>query len=138
MVVCGLPVFAQIDSSALRAKFGSPMSRETFHMPAGFDMVVDYGASNYVCRLEVPSLMPTQEKVSNLEDMTKKMYLFLEELVPASMRGKELGKMMQTMGLSSLVTTEYEHVTVSESQRTGESFGHNNRITLIFKSETCR
>jgi hypothetical protein len=74
-----LPVAAQLDSYALRAKFGAPLSRETYHLPQGFDLTVDYGAANQVCRLEVPA-NPRQE-----------MQDFLAELVPNSMRGKELG-----------------------------------------------
>ena len=37
-----LPAVAQLDSYALHAKYGSPLNRETFHLPAGFDLVVDY------------------------------------------------------------------------------------------------
>ena len=50
-----LPALAQLDSSALRAKFGSPLNREIFHMSQGFDMTVDYGTGNQVCRLQVPA-----------------------------------------------------------------------------------
>jgi hypothetical protein len=50
-----LPATAQLDSAAMRMKYGTPLNRETFHMPAGFDLVVDYGASNQVCKLYVPA-----------------------------------------------------------------------------------
>ncbi len=46
--------FAQLDSSALRAKLGQPVNRETFHMPAGFDLIVDYGMTGQVCRIGGP------------------------------------------------------------------------------------
>ncbi len=53
-LVLALPAAAQLDSSALRAKYGSPVNRETFHIPWRFDLVVDYGTGNQVCKLEVP------------------------------------------------------------------------------------
>lgn len=79
-----------LDTSALRAKFGSPLNRETFHIPPGFDLVVDYGPSNQVCRLEVPALMPIDEKVEKVQNsavMEQRMYDFLAEVVPPSIRG---------------------------------------------------
>ena len=63
-----LPAPAQLDSSALRAKFGAPLNRETFHMPAGFDLTVDYGAGGQVCRMEVPALMPTSETIERIHN----------------------------------------------------------------------
>jgi hypothetical protein len=133
---CALPAFAQLDTSALRAKFGSPLNRETFHIPAGFDLVVDYGPGNQACRLEVPALMPTDEKVQNSAVMKQRMYDFLDELVPASMRGKELGRMGQQMGTISLVSVDYEQVTVSELQVADQH--DRGTITLRFKSYDCQ
>jgi hypothetical protein len=127
--------FAQLDTSALRAKFGSPLNRETFHIPAGFDLVVDYGSGNQVCELEVPALMPTDEKVQNSAVMKQRMYDFLVEVVPASMRGKELGRMAQQMGTISLTSIDYEYVTVSELQGADQ---HHGTITVRFKSYDCQ
>lgn len=67
LVVCfssALPALAQLDSAGLRAKFGMPLNRETFHMPAGFDLLVDYGANGQACTLQVPALMPTTEGIA--------------------------------------------------------------------------
>jgi hypothetical protein len=131
-----LPAAAQLDSAALRVKYGTPLNRETFHMPAGFDLVVDYGSSYQACRLQVPALMPNTEEVANSEVMKQRMYDFLGELVPASMRGKELRRMSQAMGLVSLFSIEYEHVTVRELQ-VGQPFSQDNTITMTFKSDSC-
>lgn len=103
LVLClsfALSAAAQVDSAALHAKLGTPLNRETFHMPAGFDLVVDYGANNQVCKLQVPALMPTTESVANATVMKQRMYDFLSELVPDSIRGKEL-----TRGMIFLVLT---------------------------------
>jgi hypothetical protein len=69
-----LSAVAQLDSAALHAKFGMPLNRETFHMAAGFDLVVDYGANSQVCKLHVPALMPSTERVSYATVMKQRMY----------------------------------------------------------------
>lgn len=132
-----LPAAAQLDSAALRTKYGVPLNRETFHLPAGFDMVVDYGANGQVCKLHVPALMPTTAQVSNATVMKQRMYEFLGAVVPDSMRGKELGRMASVMGAAaSLLSVEYEHVTVSEMQ-TAQLFSQDNTITVTFKNDSC-
>jgi hypothetical protein len=133
-----VPAVAQLDSSALRAKYGLPLYRETFHIPSGFDLIVDYGASHQVCKLELPALMPTNEKISNASEMTKRMHDFLAELVPPSLRGKELGHVMEAMSAVSVLSVEYEHVTIRELQDANQPFGNNNTITVTFKSDNCQ
>jgi hypothetical protein len=130
--------FAQLDTSALRAKFGSPLNRETFHISPGFDLVVDYGASNQACKLEVPGLMPTEEKVQNSAVMKQRMYDFLAEVVPASMRGKELKRGATQMGLATMSWVEYEHITIGEFQHGDQAFSKDHTITVTFKSYDCQ
>ena len=126
-----LPGVAQLNSSALRSKYGPPLNRETFHMPAGFDLIADYDAANQVCKLKVPALMPTNEQVSNAAAMKRRMYDFLADLVPAAMRGKELNRGAFMSGLISWSSVEYEHVTIIEAQ-VGDPFGRDNTITVTF------
>jgi hypothetical protein len=127
-----IPAVAQLDSSALRSKFGPPLNRETFHMPAGFDLIVDYDAGNQVCKLKVPALMPTNEQVSNAAAMKRRMYDFLADLVPAAMRGKELNRGAFMSGLISWSSVEYEHVTINELQYANQPFSKDNTITVTF------
>ena len=131
-----LPAAAQLSSSDLRAKFGLPLHRETFHMPQGFDLVVDYAPDSQVCKLEVPALMPSNEKIQNSSVMTQRMYEFLAELVPPSMRGKELGRSAMAMGAVSMSSVEYEQVIINASQHGGDPFG-NDTITVRFKNANC-
>jgi hypothetical protein len=132
-----LPAFAQLDSATLRATFGSPLNRETFHIPPGFDLVVDYGVGRQVCKLEVPALMPTEEKVQNSAVMTQRMYDFLADVVPASVRGKELRRFITTSGTISFSWVEYENITVGEL-RPAEPFSKDHTITVTFKSYDCQ
>jgi hypothetical protein len=136
-VLCCLPVFAQLDSSTLRAKLGQPLHQETFRMPAGFDVVVDYGISTQVCKLEVPAMMPSDPaaKISSGTELRQRMHDFLGDLVPASVRGKDGGTMLFQMGLISLMTTEYENVTISEVQNGSQP--ESGTITIRFKNVGC-
>jgi hypothetical protein len=143
-----LPAYAQLDSDQLRVKFGAPLDRETFHIPAGFDLVVDYGVGHQVCKLQVPALMPTgagpytnfgnypynpdANKVQNTDEMKQKMYAFLAELVPDAMRGKEMGSQGgMTSAFSAISAVIYAHVTITYSQS-------SNTITVQFKNAACQ
>jgi hypothetical protein len=135
-----LPAFAQLDSSTLHAKYGQPLNRETYHMQAGFDLIVDYGTSTRVCKLEVPALMHRDPgaKVSNTTELKQRMYDFLADLVPASERGKKTGGFVEVHGLISLVTDQYENITVSEIQFANEPESRQNTITIRFKNLGCQ
>jgi hypothetical protein len=134
VLVLTLPASAQLNTAQLRAKFGAPLSREIFRVPPGFDLVVDYRAGYQVCKLQVPALMPTDAKVQNTDDMKQKMQAFLADLVPDSMRGKALRRMLSQSGaFSGVGSDEYEHVTVVETYS-----GSNDTITVTFKDASCQ
>jgi hypothetical protein len=132
-LLLALPALAQLDSSTLRAKFGTPLNRETFHMPQGFDLTVDYGTGNQVCKLTVPADPPPPPNTSGGFNGRQKMQDFLADLVPASMRGKELNRFMASMGAVSTSWTEYEYVTIFQSES-----GRNDTIQVSFNDPACR
>ena len=107
-------------------------------MPAGFDLIVDYRTGTaLVCKLEVPALMPRDPaKISSTTELRQRMHDFLADLVPATMRGKEITRLYEQFGLPSLVVTEYEHVTVSEGQN--DSQPETGTITIKFKNAGCQ
>jgi hypothetical protein len=130
-LLLALPALAQLDSAALRAKFGAPLHRETYHVPQGFDLIVDYGAENQVCKLEVHALPPREDR-SGPYNPKQEMEAFLLDLVPSSMRGKELGRFAGMTGaFSGFSGVRYEHVTISQPDR-------SETMTLSFKGDVCR
>jgi hypothetical protein len=139
LAICGLgfalPAAAQLDSCALRAKYGSPLNRETFHTPAGFDLVVDYGTGNQVCKLEMPALMPVSAGVSRESERNQRMHDFLADLVPPSIRGEELGRMAQVQGVISVTSIDYAHVSISEMQSLHRD---QDTVTVMFKDYDCQ
>jgi hypothetical protein len=129
VLALSFPATAQLDSGKLRAKFGAPLHRETFRMPAGFDLVVDYGGSGSVCKVQTPAMMPSTERVSNTDVMRQRMLDFLSELIPPAMRGTELRKNMAQMGINSILMIEYEQVVLTASQYT---------VSVTFKNSECQ
>lgn len=132
----GLPASAQLDSPALRAKFGPPLNREMFHVPAGFDLIVDYGPGHQVCTIQAPALMPAHEQVSSVSSRKRQMSEFLWDLVPLSIRGKEVEQLIQMVNTLSDASIEYEHVVVSELQNANRPL--ENTIVVTFKNDECR
>jgi hypothetical protein len=121
---------ADIFAAGLHANFGPPLAREVFLVPAG-EMVVDYAANGHACKIQLPAVGP--EEGSNVRS-AKAVDDFLLKLLPLSMRGKELGKMAEMLGLPGVLMTLYENVTISEllqgQRRTG--------VTLTFTKEKCQ
>jgi hypothetical protein len=124
-------LFGQIDSYQLRAKYGSPLARETFTISPGFQIVVDYGPDQQVSRLELPPYAPSLDQPGGITQ--KRVDDILLELVPMSTRGKELGSGLNFMSRASIKFTEYEHVFISEPQDPDYA-GRQAGVTVVFKS----
>jgi hypothetical protein len=114
------------------------LNQEIFHIPAGFDLIVEYGTgTTLVCKLEVPAMMPRNlAKISNTAELRQRMQDFLADLVPASERGKDGGTIHFQSGLISQMTTEYENVIVSEVKNDTEP--ERGTITIRFKNVGCQ
>jgi hypothetical protein len=129
-----LSAFAQIDGAAfasdLRAKYGPPLARETFVVRTEVEMVVDYADNGHVCRLQLPPVAPGPEPgvitTQAIDDI-------LAELLPATIRGKELHRALFAMGSASGSVVEYENVTIHKMFHGERPTG----VTVTFKNEDC-
>jgi hypothetical protein len=128
-----LPAFAQLDAYKMQGKYGPPIERETFTVQPGIEMVVDYGLSKQVCRIQLPSGTQYDGTVPDGAVTKKRIEEVLEEVVTASMRGKEISKGTFMSGLLSVSMTIYEHVTISESNNSEIGTG----ITVTFSHSGC-
>ncbi len=82
-------------------------------------------------------MMPHETaKVWNITVQKQRMYDFLADLVPASMRGKEGTRLFEQLGMISLMTTDYEKVTVSEVQN--DTQPETGTTTIRFKNTGCQ
>src|SRR5258706_9879118 len=111
-VVCS-SAFGQMDTSTLRAKYGEPIARETFQVRPNIEAVVNYGTGHQVCKIDLPpgSYVNPPHGASN-HDVDQ----IIDELVPPSMRGKEIGAGVLSASRASVRLNEYEHITISEPQ----------------------
>ncbi len=128
-----LSAFAQLDAYKLQGKYGPPMDRETFTVRPGIEMVVDYGLSKQVCRIQLPSGTQYGGTIPDGAVTKGRIEEVLDEVVPISLRGKEVNKMVEQMGLFSVSMTIYEHVTISESNNGQMGTG----ITVTFNDSAC-
>jgi hypothetical protein len=132
-----LSAFAQIDGakfvSELRAKYGPPLARETFKVPAG-EMVVDYATNGNACRIQLPPMGPDAQNAG--VKSTKAIDDFLLQLVPLTVRGKELRRWQSTTGGHFMLGVEYENVGIAE---VGSNFEPGRTaVTVTFLKEQCR
>jgi hypothetical protein len=132
-LMAGSSAFAQPDASKLWAKYGPPLDRETFAVRPGVEMVVDYGPAKQVCRIQLPSGTQYGGTVPDGAVTKTLIQEILEEVVPASKRGKEVTRMAQIMGLMAISSVEYEHVTITESSNGNTG----NGITVTIKDASC-
>jgi len=95
--------------------------------------VVDYGPAKQVCRIQLPS--GTQYGGTAPDGAVTKQMIeeVLQEVVPASMRGKVVNKAVLATGAPMWSTTMYEHVTITELTTGGVGEG----ITVTFKDAAC-
>jgi hypothetical protein len=119
-------LFGQIDSNQLRARYGAPLARETFTVSPGFQIIADYGPDQKVCRLELPA-GGNQQRVDDV----------LLELVPMSMRGKNLGTLFDYASRASIKITDYENISIGEPQDPDRP-GRRTGLNVVFKREACR
>ena len=129
-----MSALAQIDGAKfaadVRAKYGTPLSRQTFKIPAG-EMVVDYATNGNICRIQLPSMGPEEGQLG--VSSTKAVDDFILKLVPLTLRGKEVRRMAESTGLHSVSTIEYENVVIAELfglERIG--------VTVSFTTEKCQ
>lgn len=123
----GSSALGQIDAAFLRAKYGAPLNRETFVVRPGVEMTVTYGPNARVCRLEMSS-----DAVAKLQADAA-----LDEVLPLSMRGKDLNKGAQQMSRFSVLVTEYERVIISRPMVDNRPQTRPG-VAATFKDEACR
>ena len=125
---------AQIDAFSLRSKYGPPLDRETFTVRPEIEMRVDYGPAKQACVILLPSGMSVAGNPSPDVITREQMKTVLDEVVPDSVRGKEIRRGVIGAGILKVVYTEYEHVTIDERFKSGIGTG----IVVTSKDPACR
>ena len=125
-VVC-CTAFGQMDSTTLRAKYGEPLTRETFKVRPNIAAVVNYGTGRQVCNIEISQAQSaTRQEVDQV----------IDELAPPSTRGKILNQGIAVAGRLSEMITSFEHVNISEPQDPDHP-GRRTGVTITFNRADC-
>jgi hypothetical protein len=109
----------------LRAKYGPPQGSK-FTISPGFEIVVEWEPDGQVRRIEFPRIAPDAMGASTAQRVDE----VLLELVPISMRGKELGSGVKRFGISTK-NTYYEHVMIIEVEDPWVP-GQRRSVTVFF------
>ena len=131
--------FGQVDATTLRAKYGDPINygkrvnSETFKVRDNIEMVVSYGPSEQVCRIELHPGQSTVGKAPPDGATKQQVDEDLQEVVPPSMRGKEIRSGVIAVGAPSFLLIEYEHVTITELLQNETP----TSVTVAFKERGC-
>jgi hypothetical protein len=133
ILLAATSAFGQIDASSLRSKYGAPLDRETFMVRPGIEMVVDYGSGKQVCQIELPSGDRIVGSVPAGVVTKQQVDEVLNEVVPPSVRGKEINRGLIYTGAPMFSFTDYEHISTGELQVGGIGKG----ITVTFKDPAC-
>jgi hypothetical protein len=134
-VLFTLSAFAQIDGNKfandLRTKYGPPLTRETFAVRSGIEMIVDYAANGHVCKIQLPPVGPGRDpNVSSPQAIDE----LISELVPLTIRGKELRRGASITGTNSVLIVEYEDIGIAEALHEQRRTG----VTVTFTKEACQ
>jgi len=116
---------AEWDASTLRERYGEPLARETFQVRPNLEMVVNYGPSRHVCRIELPYTAGKQQ-----------VDAMIDELVPPLLRGKETVRNLWIFGGYSMSSKLYEHVTISRPLDSDQS-NSGPGVTITFNRPDC-
>jgi hypothetical protein len=153
-----LAVLGQITATTLRGKYGPPLksyapgsaesfrpskgpmadiavnyaNAETFKVRSDIEILVNYGSNGQVCRIDLPRRESGGQ--ASADSVTQRQLReVLDELVPPSMRGKELHSLLQQLGLTSVSMTEYENLTINVISHPQTQ----TSITVRFKDKGC-
>jgi hypothetical protein len=120
-------------------RYGEP-DRERFAERSGISLTVEYGSDDLACyaMIEPPQPLIYRENDAPLmapEAVTE----VLEEVAPASMRGKETGKTITMAGCNEFQVIDYENITVTRSTRNCLPLKPERemRATVAFKRDNC-
>jgi hypothetical protein len=109
-------------AEVLRAKYGPPQG-STFTISPGFEIVVEYAPDGQIRRIDFPGTAPEATGTSapqRVDDV-------LLELIPMSMRGKEVSSGHRAIGSNSWKHTFYEQVAIME---TGDPWVSGQRLSV--------
>ena len=127
-------------SRELRSRYGEP-DIERFIVRPGIALTVEYGSDGLACEMLIEPPLPLfhgdqQTLYMSSDEVTS----VVDEVVPISVRGLQIGNFIQEMGRNRYELTKYENVSIGRSTDTGvpQKAEHEMRVNIIFNRDVCR
>ncbi len=126
-------------SRELHSRYGEP-DIERFVVRPGVRLTVEYGSDGQACQMMIEGQKMLIEKEQPPKGMSPDMVSgILDEVAPLSIRGKEVGNAMESMGCSEVRIEEYENVWISRSTDycLPLKSERERSARIIFKRQAC-
>ncbi len=120
-------------------RYGEP-DRERFAARPGISLTVEYGSDHLACYAMIEPPQPLIYRENDAPLMSPEAVTeVLEEVAPASMRGKETGKTITMAGCNEFQVIDYENITVTRSTHNCLPLKPERemRATVAFKRDIC-
>jgi hypothetical protein len=128
-------------SQEFHSKYGQP-DIERFAARPGIGLTVEFGSDGLACQELLEPPQPLLHGVEQASFMSSGgVTEVLEEIAPAGIRGKEIGKSTTMSGCNEFEIVAYEYLMlIMRSTHNGvpSSPNRETRATVVFKRETCR
>ena len=126
-----LPLFGQVDTNVMRAKYGPPVE-EVFTIRPGITVTVAYGDNQQVCKLDIrPSRNASVISATLIQQV-------VDEMVPPLSRGNPGRQSVSCAGASCWKMAEYEKFSIGQAAGdvtpNPDSQTQNSLATVQFKS----
>jgi hypothetical protein len=127
-------------SSELRSRYGEP-DIERFIVRPGIALTAEYGSDGLACEMLIePPLPLSHGDEQTLYMSSDAVTVVLDDVVPASMRGQEIGHYTSEMGRNRYELTQYMYVSIGRSTDEGVPLKPEREIRadVIFKRDVCQ
>jgi len=126
-------------SQDLHNRYGEP-DIERFIARPGIGLTVEYGPDHLACQALIEPPQSLIHKEQQLPLMSSEgVSDALEEIAPATTRGKEILAAVHVSGCNEARITDYENVSIMLSKHTCDPFSPDQdvRTTIMFKRDIC-
>lgn len=133
----GLPL--EQTSQTLRDRYGEP-DIERFTAARDIGLTVEYGSDGLACQIVIERKQPLLHREQVVTYMAPEaVSKIIDELVPPSIRGRNINSMLESMGCAEQRTEEYENVWISRASDVCVPLKpeRESSARLAFKRKAC-
>ena len=126
-------------SNEFHSRYGEP-DLERFQARPGISVTVEYGSDHLACQIVIEPPQPLIHQEEQTQFMSSGAVTgILEGIVPAQMRGEEIGRSITAMSCNEFEVVEYGNVSIMRSTHNCLPLKPERevRATISFKRDIC-